>query len=177
MKVIKWLFIIVVALVALFVGVGLILGTDYELSRSVVINAPADKIHPLVENLEKWDSWTPWKDGDPNLKVTIGEQKSGAGARQTWDGDSGKGELELTRSDPMAGVDYKMAFIIDENTKAESVGSFKYEKAESGTKVTWYMKGSMPMPVLGGYLAKMMDSFTGPKFEIGLNRLKVAAEK
>ena len=54
--------------------------------------------------------------------------------------------------------------------------SLTYAPADGGFDVTWEMRGSIPVPVIGGYLAMTMDGMIGPMFEDGLRKLKVVAE-
>lgn len=47
----KWLIRVVLALVVLalvFVGIGLLLPSQFHVERSVVINAPAEKVYALI---------------------------------------------------------------------------------------------------------------------------------
>ena len=59
MKIVKWLAIIVIAFVALFVVIGLLLPSRFNVQRSVVIDAEPAKIHVLVGDLERWAEWEP----------------------------------------------------------------------------------------------------------------------
>lgn len=174
MKILKWLAIVLVVLVLAVVGLGLALSKDYALERSVVIDAPPERVHVLVGDLARWDEWAPWKDADPTIVTTLGETTTGVGATQTWTDESGGGWLTFTRSDPATGVSYDMAFLMGEGEDAEempSTGALDYERVEGGTRVTWSMRGSVDVPVLGGFLARMLPSQVGPMFDAGLQKL------
>ncbi|MDX1812268.1 MAG: hypothetical protein R3240_09995, partial [Gammaproteobacteria bacterium] len=87
---------------------GLVLSKQYEVKRSIVINAPASSIHPFVEDLKEWPKWTPWQSNDPKVKIEIGEISKGQGATQKWTGKSGAGELKITKSSPDYGIDFML---------------------------------------------------------------------
>ena len=160
----------VVVLVVVLVGV--LLSGDYTAERSIVINAKPAKIHKLVGDLKRWDDWTPWKEDDPSVQVTLGEKTDGLGAGQSWTSKDGKGSLTFTASDENKGIEYDFTF---EDWKAQ--GSIRYDRLDDATKVTWTMKGNVDMPVLGGYLALMMPTMVGGSFDKGLAKLKKKAEE
>lgn len=160
------------AVIVLFVGIGFALPSGYEVSRSVIIDAPPEMIHSYVGELKNWEEWTPWRDLDPTMKTTYGLITSGVGAHQNWTGDSGNGELTFTASDE-SGIVYDLSF--DEGAY-QSVGRVIYEKSGDGTKVTWDMKGDAGMNIIGRYFGIMMDSMVGPPFEQGLTKLKDRVE-
>ncbi|MHC4955084.1 MAG: SRPBCC family protein [Planctomycetota bacterium] len=169
------LLVLVLLFAAVFVIGGMMLDKNYSLERSMVIDAPPQAIHALVGDLARWEEWTPWKDADESVKVTLGEKTTGVGASQTWTSKDGDGELTFTKWDPMTGVEYDMAFI-SEGSKLPSKGSVTYEVIEGGTRVTWAMEGTMDMAVVGGYFATMMDPAVGPMFETGLQNLRDKCE-
>ena len=169
------LLVLVLLFAAVFVIGGMMLDKSYELERSIVIAAPPAAIHALVGDLRRWDDWTPWKDHDDSVMVTLGAQSTGVGASQTWTSKDGDGELTFTKWDPKTGIEYDMAFFAD-GDRLPSKGVVMYEAAEGGTRVTWSMHGSMDMAIVGGYFATMMDSAVGPMFEQGLEKLKEQVE-
>ena len=173
MKWLKRIAIAILALVVLFVVVGLLLPSRYHVERSVVIAAPPERIHVLVGDLERWPDWEPWLDLDPSIRTTLGETTVGVGASQSWVGNSGNGELTFTSWDPRTGVVYDLAF---DQGKIRSVGSISYEPVEGGTKVTWDMSGENGMNPLARYFGLLMDAMVGPPFEMGLEKLKAATE-
>jgi hypothetical protein len=172
MKLLRRLAIGFVVLIGLLIVVGAFLPSAYMVERKLLIEAPVAAIHPLIDDLEQWPRWSPWKDGDPSLVVTIPGQKAGAGAHQTWVGDQGKGELTLTASAPDSGVEYDMVF--DDAFHAQ--GALGYAPNGNTTEVTWAMKGDNGWNIMGRYFGLFMDTMIGPMFDAGLSKLKAAAE-
>ena len=176
MKFLKWSIIIILTVVVLGTVVGLILPKDYDFNRSVVIDAPPEAIHAILDDLRRWPEWEPWKDADPTIEVTFGEKTTGVGAHQSWTSKDGKGELTITKSDPQSGIEFDMAFIMGEDKRIPSVGKLLFTKEGNQTRVTWSLKGNMDIPVVGGFLAATMDKAAGAEFEKGLAKLKRAVE-
>ncbi|MDH3691467.1 MAG: SRPBCC family protein [Gammaproteobacteria bacterium] len=172
-KWIKRIVVIFALLVVAFAVVGWFLPTEFKLTREIVINAEREKIHDFVEDLEKWDMWTPWSEADPTIVVTRGKQTKGVGAGQAWNGRSGDGMLTVTASSPQRGIEYDLFF---DGGGFQCVSAMRYTSAGQGTTVTWMMSGDIDVPVIGGYFAALMDVWVGPMFERGLERLKAVAE-
>ena len=174
MKILKTLLSIIIVLIVIVVVVGLFLPTSYTVERSIVIDAPPAEIHKYVGDLNNWNSWEPWREGDPTIVITHGEKTKGVGASQSWVGDSGDGALTFTKDSPDEGIAYDLVF--DDGTY-ESQSAIKYSPLEDGeTKVTWTMTGDMGTPVIGGYFVLMMDSMVGNMFDKGLSNLKNTVE-
>lgn len=151
---------------------GFILPSDYDVKRSVEINASPAQIHDVVSDLTKWDSWTPWQQADSKAKIEIGEISKGVGASQKWVGDK-SGHLKITKASVDYGIDYDLSFT---GEGALTKSSITYQPNGPTTQVTWNMKGEMPMPVIGAYVALIMDSMAGPTLEMGLKNLKETVE-
>jgi hypothetical protein len=174
--VLKKILIALLVLIVVLVLVGLVLPKHYEVKRSIVVKAEPAKVHALVGDLKRWDEWAPWKEEDPTIVTTFGPTTSGAGASQSWTGDSGSGRLRFTQSDAMTGVVYDMAFV-DGDREMPATGWIRYTPAPGGTEVEWAMQGDMRMPVIGGYFALMSGMFMNPMFDKGLAKLKTRAEQ
>ncbi len=156
-----------------FVAMGSFLPTTYLVSRTVTIEADAATIHKVVGDLKKWDLWAPWKDEDPTILTTFGEKTTGVGASQSWVGKDGDGSLTFTASSPTRGIEYDLYF---DKGAYQCWAAMLYKPEGNKTVVEWVMKGNMDTPVLGGYVAMMMDSAVGGMFERGLYKLKEVVE-
>lgn len=164
----------VASVLLLLVVLGLVMPNQFRISREIVISAPPAQIHPLVNDLNQWPRWNPWQELDPSVTVTVGEITAGRGAVQHWQDDSGGGQLKFTDSAPDRGIDYLVWF---SDSPQPSSASMRYLTQDAGqTRVLWSMDGSIDVPVVGSYLALMMDTMVGPAFELGLSNLKREAE-
>src|SRR3954468_9285267 len=102
MRFLKRLLIGVVLLIAAFLIVVWFQPDDYRLTRSTVMAAPAARVFAQVNDLKKWDDWSPWAKLDPNAKVTFSGPQAGPGATFTWDSNDkvGAGTMTITESRP-----------------------------------------------------------------------------
>src|SRR5215831_4286740 len=123
----------------------------FHVQRSIVINAPAEKIFPFIDDLHAWDSWEPEDRKDPTMKKTFIGPVSGTGAAMEWDsnGQGGKGRLVILESVPPSRVALKVDFI--KPFEAHNLNEFTLEPDAGGTKVTWSIQASnlFAMKVVG----------------------------
>jgi hypothetical protein len=172
----KKLILTVVILAVVLVVTGFLLRTEFKVARKVIIQADVAKVHELVGELRNWPKWTPWQEDDPTIVTTLGATTTGVGASQTWTGKGGNGELTFTKCDPATGITFDMNFI-NGDTRVPSKCWVSYAPASSGVEVEWGIEGDFaPMLVIGGYLGTFADSLMGPKFDKGLNTLKLQCE-
>ncbi len=157
----------------LVIVIGFFLPRTFSVERSIVIDAAPAHIHGWLDDLHRWSEWTPWLKEDPSLVVTVGEVSAGAGASQTWTGDSGGGWLRLTRSEPDWGVAYEMAFAGD---KYPSTGGLLFGRDDAGARVTWTMTGDLGWNPFERYPGLLLGSLIGPMFDEGLAKLRMLAE-
>lgn len=175
-KLVKFLLALTLLLAVFVVGATAMLPSNYEVSKSIVIDADRGDIHAIVGDLNRWPEWDPWKDDDPTIKVTLGDKTTGVGASQTWTSDQGPGSITFTRSDEETGVDYEMIFG-EEAAGMKSAGTISYAEAGDGkTRVTWRFSGKVGFNPIMRFFAWQMDEMVGPVFENGLKKLKTAAE-
>ena len=150
---------------------------DFRVQRSIAIQAPPEKIFPLINDFHQWPSWSPWEKLDPNMKRTLSGSPSGTGSIYEWDGNSkaGKGRMEITDSVPSSKVGIKLDFIkpMEGHNKVE----FTLQPSGSSTNATWTMSGPLTYPGKLISVFMSMDKLIGSDFETGLNNMKAAAEK
>jgi carbon monoxide dehydrogenase subunit G len=149
----------------------------FHVQRSTNIQAPPDKIFPLIDDFRHQASWSPWEKMDPAMKKSLSGSPSGRGAVYEWDGNSqvGKGRIEITDSLPMSKITMKLDTISP--FEAHNIVEFTLNPTGNSTQVTWAIDGRQP------YIGKVMglfmdcDKMIGQNFEAGLAGLKTLAEK
>jgi uncharacterized protein YndB with AHSA1/START domain len=149
----------------------------FRVERQASIQAPPEKIFPLINDLRAFNTWNPFEKKDPNMKGRYSGPSSGKGAGYAFDGnkDVGKGTIEITESSPSSRVAMRLTMI--EPFAARNTVEFTLEPKGGATQVMWAMHGPMP------YVSKLvslfcdMDGTIGKEFESGLANLKAAAEK
>jgi len=174
---------ILLTLVGLFaVSIGAVLAiastkpATFRVERSIVVNAPPEKITPWLSDLRKWTDWSPWEKLDPDMKREYSGAESGVGAKYAWDGDSniGAGHIEIKES-----TSEKVAFSLEflRPMECTNAADFTMAPENGGTKLTWAMYGDNTFigKVMQVFLD--MDDMCGPQFDEGLTNLKNLAEK
>ena len=171
--------IIAIAVVVLVAAVLVFAATrpdNFRVQRATSIKAPPEKIFPLITDLHRWGSWSPWEKMDPAMKRSYSGAASGKGAVYAWEGNSkvGEGRMEITYVSPPSKVTIKLDFV--KPIEGHNVAEFTLEPKGDSTNVTWTMYGPT------AYIAKVigifvsMDSMIGKDFETGLANLKTVAE-
>jgi uncharacterized protein YndB with AHSA1/START domain len=175
LKILKWLLIAIVAMMAILLIGGFTLSPEFRAVRSTVIKAPADKVYALVADPREWKRWTVWNQRDPAMTITYSGPATGAGAGWAWQSKTeGDGKMTFTAADPGKRVAYEL-FFPDFGTT--STGAVELTPEGSGTKVSWSMNGNMGSNPLLRWMALFGDKMVGPDFEAGLANLKAIAEK
>ena len=175
----KTLAIIGVVVVVAIAGILLYAATkpdSFRVQRVVLINAPSDKVFPLINDIKAWTVWSPYEKKDPAMKRTYGAVTAGKGATYAWEGDKnvGQGSIEMIESSPRKIV-IKLDFL--KPFEAHNMGEFLLEPKGDSTSVTWATYG--PSPYMSKVIGTFMniDDMIGRDFERGLADLKAAAEK
>ncbi len=171
-----YIIIMVVAVVFGFIVIVAIQPSSFIIQRNITIRAPKERIFPLINNLKKWDNWSPWAKLDPNMKIEYTGPEEGKGAGYYWTGNNkvGEGKMTIEESDPywLVGIDLEFLRPMQARNKAE----FTLMEAGGETKVVWSMTGNNNF---GGKLFCLfvnMDKMVGKDFEKGLASLKSIAE-
>ena len=179
MIMLKTVVIVAVVFIVALLGFAATRPDSFRLQRSVVIEAPPDKVFALITDFKQWPKWSPWEKLDPNMKRTHSGTERGVGTVYAWDSPSkaGAGRMEIKEAVPSHKVTIQLDFI--RPFAAQNTTEFTLQAQAQGntnaTQVTWAMSGANP------YLAKLMqvfismDSMVGKDFEEGLANLKRVA--
>ena len=166
----------IVALIVVFLVVVAMQPSEYAVSRTTTVAAPASSVFPLVNELKSWEKWSPWEKVDPAMKRSFEGPASGVGAAYGWVGNSdvGEGKMTITESKPSELVRLRLEFYKPMPGESDVQISFKPEG--SGTAVTWAMSGKNNFVSKAICMFMNMDKMVGGQFEKGLADLKSAAE-
>lgn len=150
---------------------------SFRVERSASINAPPQKIFPLINDLKTWAAWSPYEKKDPTMKRSFGSITAGKGATYEWNGDRnvGQGRMEIVEASPSSKVLIKLDFI--KPFEAHNTAEFTLAPEGDTTRVTWAIYGpsAYVTKVMGIFFS--MDAMIGRDFEAGLADLKAVAEK
>jgi hypothetical protein len=171
----------VVGVVVAGIGIVLVLAANkpdtFSVQRTARINAPPEKIFPLINNLRSFATWSPYEQKDPAMKRFYGATTSGKGAVYEWDGNSnvGKGRIAIADAAPPSKVTINLDMI--DPFEAHNIVEFKLEPQGDATNVTWAMQGKVPFMAKVVHVVFDMDKMVGDDFAAGLANLKTIAEK
>lgn len=175
MKALKWILGVVVVLAALLFLGGLVLSPKFSVSRTVVINAPAEKVYAFVDDPRRWKEWSVWNRRDPAMEITYSGPPRGQGAAWAWKSKSeGDGKMTFTAAEPGKRLGYDLYF---PDFGTTSAGELRFETRGNSTQVSWVMNGDMGSNPLFRWFALFADGMVGKDFEAGLANLKQLAEK
>ncbi len=176
-----------VLLVAVIIGIVLLIAMalfawaaarpgTFRIERSTRIQAPPEKIFPLISDFHNWVYWSPYERLDPAMTKSYHGAPSGQGAIYEWDGrKAGKGRMEIIGVAPPSKITIQLEFM--KPFEGHNTAEFALDAQGGSTNVTWSMWG------LNGMLAKFLSIFVsmerllGKEFENGLANLKSVAEK
>jgi hypothetical protein len=149
---------------------------SFVVERSATINAPAEKIFLLINDLHAFNSWNPFTKQDPASKGSYQGPQSGKGAAYQFEGgSSGSGSIEIVNTAPPSKVEMRLQMI--EPIAADNQVEFNLEPQGGATRVTWSMNGGVPLIGKVLHLFVNMDRMVGGAFEQGLADLKATAER
>lgn len=169
LKILKYLVGIVVVLLA----AGFLLPANYSAQRSITINAPTEKVFPLVANHKEWKRWSIWNQRDPNMAMTYSGPEMAAGSKWTWKSKSeGNGGMEFSAVE----TNKRVGYILTMEDMTPATGDLKFTPDGTGTKVSWDINGNAGMNPVFRWFGLFMDRMIGPDFEAGLKNLKKLAE-
>lgn len=169
--------ITIIALIAmLFIYAGL-QPAEYTISRTIMIQASAEKVFPYLNSMVLAEEWAPWKAEDPQMTMKHPEPTEGLGAKSIWEspGRMGHGSATIVEVQPLQKVGIKLEYT--KPMKMEQVSEYILESAEGGVNVTWKVQGTNNIMGRVMCLFMDMDKMVGGMFEKGLAKLKVVAEK
>ena len=165
-----------VLLVVAILGVAATRPDTFAVQRALVINAPPEKIFPLLQDFHAWSAWSPYEKLDPAMKKTYSGAASGKGAVYQWEGDgqAGAGRMEIVDTAPPKRVTIKLDFT--KPFESHNTAEFRLQPDGQSTRVTWAMRG--PNLFVGKVMSLFinMDSLVGRDFETGLANIKTIAE-
>jgi hypothetical protein len=154
---------------------------SFQVQRSLRIQASAERIHPLINELRRFNTWNPYAKKDPAMVVRYDGPEAGPGAVLEFQGQargSGSGRITIVESSAPGRV--VMTLDIYEPFAAHNQLTFTLmPRGEGETEVSWTMQGLEPLPLLAKVLHVFvdMDRMVGADFETGLAALKALVER
>jgi len=163
MKLFKYLIFLILLFV---IGGAIFFGTKdskFDVSETLVIDAPAEIIYNQVKDFKNWKNWGPWLEIDPNIQISQSEKSEGKGATYSWKSEHkalGNVSVETKKVIPLKEINQEISVeTLLGDSKSDVYWRFEETETPGQTKVTWGVKGDPP------FLEKVLMSFR--KHDIG----------
>ena len=164
------------ALIALFLVLVLIQPSEFRVSRSITIAAPAERVFPLVNNQKKWIDWSPLVKLDPTAIYSYEGPEEGVGAIARWRGNKevGEGSSTILVSRPNEFLQFQLDFL--EPMVTTHMTEFSFTSDGTQTTVVWTMAGKKTFMGKAMNLMVNCTKMMCTQFDQGLAALKATAE-
>lgn len=176
----KTIAIIAAVAIVVFIVAVLVLASGkpetFRVQRQATVQAPPEKIFPLINDYKQWAAWSPWEKKDPAMKRSFSGPAAGKGAAYAWESkEVGVGDMLITESQPSSLVRIDLNF--SKPFEAHNKVVFSIQPQAGGSVVSWEMAGPAPLISRVMQVFFNIDKMVGKDFEDGLAAMKAAAEK
>lgn len=179
MRILKRIFLFVLALVGIALIIALFVKKDYTVVREVAINKPKKEVFDYLRFLKNQDNFSKWASMDPAMQKNYRGVDGTVGFVSAWKSDKkdvGSGEQEIKKITEGERLDYELRF--KEPWESTSNAYLTTNVVDSNkTSVTWGFQGKMPYPMNLMRLFMDMNDMIGQDLSTGLNNLKILMEK
>lgn len=165
------LLIIVYAIIAM-----LAFGKNYHYEKSMVMNAPKEKVWQQIASMKSFNEWNPWIKLDKNMTINYSGTSGEVGDKYCWDSknnDAGAGCQEI--KELVANEKQKTEMLFKRPFEGQAISDIVLTSEGNSTKVTWSMDTEQETWMK--IMRPMMDYQMGKSYEEGLNNLKALVEK
>jgi len=172
----KMVLIALVAIGVVFVVVVAMQPSEFRVTRTATISAPAPVVFAQVNDFHNWEAWSPWAKLDPAMKKTYEGAPAGTGAIYTWVGNNqaGGGRTTMTESRPSDLIRITLEFV--RPFAVTNTAEFTFRPEGNHTAVTWSLTGKNNFMSKAVGLFMNMDKMVGGQFEEGLAQMKSVVE-
>lgn len=173
---IPYILIGIAVVVLLFLALVAAQPSQFRVSRSATISAPAAIVFAQVNDFHNWEAWSPWAKLDPNAKNTFSGPDSGVGAGFAWSGNNkiGAGRMTITESRPNELIHINLEFL--RPMKASNLTEFTFKSDGGNTVMTWTMSGKNNFVAKVFHMVIDCSKMIGGQFDKGLAQIKSISE-
>jgi hypothetical protein len=149
----------------------------FRFERSITIAASPDKIHPLINDITRFNSWNPYNKKDPAMKSSYRGPQAGPGAAYDFEGNGNVGAGTIQIIEPSGPNTVSMKLDMRAPMEGHNLIDFTLQPQGTATQVTWAMHGPSPFIAKVMHVVFNMDKMLGKDFDAGLAELKMLAER
>ncbi len=170
--------IIIGSIIALFIIMALIGGSEMVIEKTINIQKPVQEVYDYVRHIKNHDHFSTWNMMDPEMHKEYRGTDGQVGFVYIWDSKKfknvGAGEQETKILEPNKRIEYEIRFLRPMQSLAK--GKFIFNRiSENETTVQWgfYSPNKFPMRLMSPIFKKVL----GNALVKGLMNLKVLMEK
>jgi len=167
---------VIVGLLCLAAVGMLVLPRQVAVRRTIVIDAPAAAVWPLVSDLARYAEWAPWATIDPEgTRVTVDGPPAEAGQTMRWSSDHpnvGRGSVTIAAIAPEHTVETVLTF----GAAATATAGLSVTPDDGTSVVAWTFATDLGVNPLARLFGLKFETWAGRDYETGLARLKALAE-
>ncbi len=146
------------------------------ISKSIIINAPVQKVFPQLIRVKSWKKWDPWFSKDSTQRRTYFGNLSDANSGLRWTSNYlrlREGTLFIDSFLLNSTIDFSLE-VKNDILNSRGIGSFNLIEDENNTSVTWKLESNLlyPKKILNYFFENLLEK----DLEIGLGRLKYYVE-
>ena len=172
MKILKYALLVIGILIVTVLIAAIFIPKEYQVARSVSIDAPQGVVMDQVKSLKKMNEWSPFTEQDPNMQITYSGPEGQVGSSSAWKSkEMGEGSQTITKLTDDR-VETQLNF--KEPMEGEATSYFQTAMEGKMVKATWGMEGRNPYPF--NIMCLFMDNMVGKDYEKGLAKLKARCE-
>lgn len=162
MKVLKWIFIVLIALLAILIIIGFASPKEVKVTTTEEINLPPAKVFHFVAGFVDRTAWDPWIKSDTAAKVTFDIVPGYVGSKYNWEGPVvGKGLMIVDSVAPGSYILNSVSLMPGKFIPEE----WKFTPSGNGTSMEWTITmtsgspfGRLANMAFRGIIQKTMDS-------------------
>ncbi|MGZ3864046.1 MAG: SRPBCC family protein [Bacteroidia bacterium] len=166
---------VIAAIAAIYLVCCVIGPSSVKVEKSATINAPADVVKAQIVDYNVFNTWSPWAEKDPNMKVSVEGTPGTVGHKYNWEGNDKvkKGSMTLKKVDGDTLIEE-----LNFDGRGTSDVFFTLKPDGNGTNVSWWieMKSGFFGRGMMLFMKGMIEKGLGGDFEKGLANMKKVAE-
>lgn len=169
--------VVLTLIVIAFVAIIATRPAEFRVTRSAALSAPPAAVFAQVNDLHRWQAWSPWARLDPAARETFEGPPAGVGAAFSWAGNRniGEGRMAITESRPNELIRFRLEFL--KPFKAVNTAEFTFRPEGDHTVVTWSMSGTNNFISKAVGLFINCEKMVGGQFERGLANMRSVVEQ
>lgn len=174
--ILKVIGVIILLIIGYAIFAVLAFGKNYHYEKSVVMNAPKEKVWQHISSMNAFNQWNPWMKLDKNMIITYTGNSGEVGDKYCWDSkndDAGAGCQEI--KELVLNERQKTEMIFIKPFAGQATSEIMLTPEGNSTKVTWTMDTEQDLMMK--IIRPMMDYQMGKSYEEGLSNLKTLVEK